>query len=83
MSLRRTFEDSAVSSITEILEDILPRDQRDLDHEIARSTGESLGDIRRHGFSSLDALPVEPDPQDLILDWDALDLVRNGHCSAA
>lgn len=82
MSLRKTFEDSAVSSIAEILEDILPRDQRELDHEIARSTGESLGDIRRHGFSSLEPLPVEPDPEDLILDWDAVELARHASFAA-
>lgn len=76
MSLRNTFEDSAVSSIEEILEDAFPRPQRELDHEIARSTGETLADIRRHGFSSLEPLPVEPAPEDLILDWDAVDLAR-------
>ena len=53
MSLRRTFEGSAVESVDEILDDIFPRSQRDLDYEIARSTGESLSDIRRHGFSPL------------------------------
>lgn len=77
MSLRKTFEDSAVSSVDEILEDILPRDQSELDQEIARSTGERLGDIRRHGFSSLEPLPAEPAPEHLILDWDAIDRARH------
>ena len=77
MFLRSTFEDSAVSSIEEILEDAFPRSQRELDHEISRSTGETVADIRRHGFSALAPLPLEPDPEDLILDWDAVDVARH------
>ena len=81
MSLRRTFEGSATESVDEILDDIYPRDQRDLDHEIARSTGESMSDIRRHGFSPLRESMLEPDSgdlmEDLIVDWDALELARN------
>ena len=87
MSLRRTFEGSAVESVDDILDDIYPRDQRDLDHEIARSTGESLSDIRRHGFSPLrkSVLELEPDDliEDLIVDWDALELARNVQLSFA
>ena len=81
MSLRRTFEGSAVESVDEILDDVFPRSQWDLDHEIARSTGESLSDIRRHGFSPLRESMLEPEPEDLIedliVDWDALELARN------
>lgn len=81
MSLRRTFEGSAVESVDEILDDVFPRSQRDLDHEIARSTGELLSDIRRHGFSPLRESMLEPYHdeliEDLIVDWDALELARN------
>lgn len=81
MSFRRTFEGSAVESVDEILDDVLPRSQRDLDREIARSTGESLSDIRRHGFSPLWESMLAPEPddliEDLIVDWDALELARN------
>lgn len=81
MSLRRTFEGSAVEAVDAILDDVFPRSQRDLDHEIARSTGESLSDIRRHGFSPLRVSMLEPDSQDwmedLTIDWDALELARN------
>lgn len=76
MTLRQTFEDSAVTSVGDILDDIFPRDQCDLDHEIARTTGETIADVRRHGFSLQSALPDEPDPEDLILDWDAVDRAR-------
>lgn len=72
MSLRKTFEVSAVSSIGEILDDIFPRDQRELDHEIARTTDETLSDIRRHGSLLQSDLPYEPHPEDLILDWNAV-----------
>ena len=77
MSLRQTFEDSAVSSIDELLEDVFPRDQHELDHEIARATGENLFDIRQHGFSLQTALPSEPHPEDLILDWDEVEKARH------
>lgn len=81
MSLRRTFEGSAVESVDEILDDVFPRSQRDLNHEIARLTGESLSDIRRYGFSPLRESMLEQEPEvlieDLIVDWDALELARN------
>lgn len=83
MSLRSTFEDSAVASIEEILEDAFPLDQQELEQEIRRSTGESLANIRHHGFSPLTPLPAEPDPEDLILDWDAVEMARNSSLSAA
>lgn len=43
--------------------------QRQLDHAIARATGDDLATIRRRGFSILAA---QPDA----LDWDELDETR-------
>lgn len=77
MSLRQTFEDCAVQSIAEILEEILPGEQQDLDQEISRATGDSPETIVQHGFVRLRSFPIERDPEDLIVDWDALDLGRN------
>jgi hypothetical protein len=77
MFLRQTFEDSAVQSVDEILNDVFPRSQRELDHEIARSTGEDLAEIRRHGFSPLTPRSEEFDPEDHVIDWDALERERN------
>lgn len=56
--------------------------QQELDREIARATGESLGTIRRRGFSLVPALPsvFEPDADDLrspqYVDWDKVDAER-------
>jgi len=77
MSLRATFEDSAISHISEILDDILPYQQSDLDRQVARATGDSVAAIQGLGFVPLTPYPHERDPEDLYLDWDALDLVRN------
>lgn len=78
MSLRYTFEDCAVQSIEEILEDVFPNRQLDLDEEVARATGVGLAEVRRRGFGPLTSFPVERDPEDLFLDWDELDMERNG-----
>ena len=53
----------------------MPLSQHDLDHEVARVTGESLGTIRRRGFSVIDLSDAQFDtePDDLpamVLDWD-------------
>ena len=53
----------------------MPLSQQDLDHEVARLTGESLGTIRRRGFSVIDLSDAQFDtePDDLpamVLDWD-------------
>ena len=53
----------------------MPLSQHDLDHEVARATGESVGTIRRHGFSIIDPSETQFDtePDDLpamVLDWD-------------
>ena len=47
--------------------------QRDLDRAVARATGECVETVSHRGFSPLAALPWEPDPEDLIVDWDAAD----------
>ena len=53
----------------------MPLSQQDLDREVARATGESLGTIRRRGFSIIDPsetqFDTEPDDTPaMILDWD-------------
>ncbi len=57
--------------------------QRELNHEVARATGESVETIQRIGFlldePDLDIL--DPDSEDLgpyVLDWDALEQARAG-----
>ena len=43
-----------------------------MERELARTTGESLGTIRRHGFQ-----PMEPPvPAPRYVDWDELDAKR-------
>jgi hypothetical protein len=46
--------------------------QRELEREIARTTGETLTTIRRHGFSLVE--PAEAVPH--TVDWDRLDAQR-------
>lgn len=61
--------------------------QQELDRAVAKATGESLGEIRRLGFSVADPVDVcfdpEPgDPQDKYIDWDELEAIetsRPGH----
>lgn len=56
--------------------------QAELDREIARTTGESLGTIRRRGFSLMPATPTafDPEAEELrlpqYLDWDEVDAQR-------
>jgi hypothetical protein len=40
--------------------------QRELEQQLARATGESLGTIRQRGFSLMEA----PEPEPLVIDWD-------------
>ena len=52
--------------------------QADLDREVSRATGESVGTIRRQGFSMLplpdDYVDDEPDVSTIrIIDWDEQD----------
>ena len=77
MSLRATFEDSAVSHIGEILDEILPYQQSDLDRQVAKATGDSVASVQELGFVPLTSFPHERDPEEAFLDWDALDLERN------
>lgn len=56
--------------------------QRDLERELARVTGESLGTIRRRGFSLVPAYPSAFDPEadelgpPQYVDWDEVDAQR-------
>jgi hypothetical protein len=49
----------------------------ELNRRVARATGETVAEIARRGFQPLVFGPVEPDPEDQIIDWDALELARN------
>lgn len=51
--------------------------QARLYREVAAATGETVSEISRRGFGMLAPLPKEPDPEDLILDWDQVELERN------
>jgi hypothetical protein len=56
--------------------------QSELNRAVARATGEHLRVISRLGFSLADPVSVQHDPEpcdieDMIVDWDALDLQRN------
>lgn len=51
--------------------------QADLNRAVARMTGETVDLVSRRGFGMLDPLPHEPDPEDLIVDWDHAALERN------
>ena len=48
--------------------------QAELDREISRATGESVGTIRNLGFSLVEPPDLEP----LTVDWDALEVDRVG-----
>ena len=51
--------------------------QSDLNRAVSRVTGETIDEIARRGFGMLQPLPHEPDPEDLIVDWDRAELERN------
>ncbi len=51
--------------------------QSELNRAISKATGESVAEISHRGFVPLTPIPQERDPEDLILDWDRLDLERN------
>lgn len=56
--------------------------QYDLDRAVAHSTGETVREIHRRGFTLADPMDVnfDPEPNELppaVIDWDALDLRRN------
>jgi hypothetical protein len=50
--------------------------QNQLNREVAARTGESVREIARRGFVPLSSLPIEREPEDLIIDWDALEARR-------
>ena len=55
--------------------------QTELDREVSRATGESMGTIRRQGFSILplpdDSFDDEPDVSTIwMIDWDQQDAMR-------
>jgi hypothetical protein len=49
--------------------------QRELERAVANATGESLAEIQHRGFQTLFVKP--PEPEDMIVDWDELQLQRN------
>ena len=56
--------------------------QSELNRAVARATGENLRVISQLGFSLADPVSVEHDPEptdieDMIVDWDTLELERN------
>ena len=51
--------------------------QRELNRAVARATGETVNEISHRGFIPLTTVPQERDPEDLIVDWDQIDLERN------
>ena len=56
--------------------------QSELNRAVARATGENLRVISQLGFSLADPVSVQHDPEpcdieDMIVDWDALELQRN------
>ncbi|HEX5105880.1 MAG TPA: hypothetical protein VFV87_18810 [Pirellulaceae bacterium] len=55
--------------------------QQQLDREVASKLGESVGTIRRHGFSLVTPLTIfDPDAEELaqpqVLDWDQVQAER-------
>lgn len=56
--------------------------QSELNRAVAKATGENLRVISQLGFSLADPISVQHDPEpcdveDMIVDWDALELERN------
>ena len=45
---------------------------KQLEREVARVTGETIGEIRRRGFSLADPINTDFDPEPHFLDWDEL-----------
>lgn len=48
--------------------------QTNLNHAVARATGESFSTIAKMGFVTLTSIPVEREP--MVVDWDQLDEQR-------
>ena len=53
--------------------------QRTLNYEVAKSTGESICTIAQRGFSLAPWIPNEPGlgPIDGLVDWDYIDATKN------
>lgn len=51
--------------------------QVQLDRQVARANGEDVREISRRGFSPLTFGPLEREPEEMIVDWDELQLSRN------
>ena len=51
-------------------------DQRELNREVAKATGETVGTIDKMGFVPLHPSPYERDREPLVVDWDQLDQER-------
>jgi hypothetical protein len=51
--------------------------QRELHRAVALATGESLAEIARRGFQPWLPESESLDPEDRIVDWEALELQRN------
>lgn len=51
--------------------------QAHINRSVAQATGETVSEVARRGFVLLTPLPYEPDPEDLILDWDRIEMERN------
>jgi len=49
----------------------------ELNRSVANATGESVREIARRGFIPLSTIPIEWEPEDLIIDWDEFDWQRN------
>ncbi len=47
--------------------------QRQVDHAVARATGESLSTIRHLGFTEQTEGPLDVERRPLVLDWDGAD----------
>jgi hypothetical protein len=50
--------------------------QAELNQEVARATGESVGTISSLGFVPLTHKPYERDREPLVVDWDEVDSSR-------
>ncbi|MBC8355311.1 MAG: hypothetical protein H8E66_25320 [Planctomycetes bacterium] len=50
--------------------------QRDLDREVARATGETVATINQMGFVPLEPIPYERDRKPLVVDWEELEQER-------
>ena len=60
--------------------------QQQLDREVAAKMGESVGTIRRHGFSLVTPLTVfDPDAEEMaqpqVVDWDQVEAERSARAA--